>query len=239
MSLVFRQLFHHGTYTFTYLLGCGVTRRAVLIDPVLECADRDIKLLQELDLDIEYTLNTHIHGDHVRSCKLLKEKLGSNKEKDIVIKSIDGCKRSNGDICVSNNDIISFGNDLKIKCLDTPGHTLSDFSYYLEHGKDKYVFTGDALFVRGCGRTDFQEGSSENLYYSIVNQLFTLDDDTCVYPGHDYNGHSMTTIGEEKKHNPRIKAGTTLEQFQDIMENLNLRAPKNLEYNVSENLKSG
>jgi len=228
--MIFRQLFDRESCTYTYLLGDEGTRKAVLIDPVRELVDRDIQVLSELGLTLAYTLETHVHADHITGAGLLRSKLGSES----VISGRGGADCA--DHKVDHGDVLEVG-EIALQVLATPGHTNTCLSYYVpEQGM---VFTGDTLFIRGCGRTDFQEGSSEDLFCSVHERLFSLPETTKVFPGHDYKGRTMSTIAEEKQHNPRLGGGRSLEQFVAIMEGLNLSLPQKLAVAVPANQNCG
>mmetsp|Transcript_8260 Transcript_8260/g.13502 ORF Transcript_8260/g.13502 Transcript_8260/m.13502 type:complete len:238 (+) Transcript_8260:63-776(+) len=230
--LVFRQLFEKVSSTYTYLLGCTATRKALLIDPVLEMTQRDVQLVRELGFDLEYSLNTHMHADHVRSCEELKKQFPK-------LKSVHGDPEGKADILVKDNDVIACGKEIHLRCLHTPGHTPGCYCFFFNHENHPMVFTGDAMLVRKCGRTDFQNGSASDLYDSFTQKMYHLPAETLVYPGHDYDGFTVSTIEEEKKYNARCPEGQTREKFIEIMENLNLAPPKNIIYNVTENRKRG
>lgn len=225
--LLFRQLFESESSTFTYLLGDPAAGEAVLIDPVRETVARDLALVLELGLRLKYVLDTHIHADHVTGAGLIREQTGA---KTCVSK---GAHIECADIELKDGDELNFG-AFAIRSLATPGHTDSCMSYFCE-GR---VFTGDALLIRGTGRTDFQQGSSARLYDSITGKLFTLPPETLVYPAHDYRGHTASTIGEELAHNPRL-AGKTREQFVKIMSELKLDHPKKIHEALPANLGCG
>jgi len=228
-SLMFRQLYEPVSSTYTYLLADKDTKEAILIDPVLETVGRDLQQIEELGLTLKYCLNTHVHADHISGTALLKEKLPGCQS---VIAAVSGAK---ADIQLKEFDSISFGKR-KIYCIATPGHTNGCTSYILDDLSK--VFTGDALFIRGCGRTDFQQGSAETLFHSIHDKLYKWLPDGCeVYPGHDYKGMSVSSIAEEKKFNPRLSK--TKEQFVEIMKNLNLPPPKKLNESVPANMVDG
>ncbi len=229
-DLLFRQLFDRETCTYTYLLGDPETGEAVLIDPVRELVDRDVQLLSELDLFLRYTLETHVHADHVTASGTLRNKLGSRS----VLSKTGGADCA--DVQVSDGDTIQFGRHT-VEVITTPGHTNSCVSYYLR--EQGMLFTGDALFIRGCGRTDFQQGDANTLYRSIHDKVFTLPDDTAIYPGHDYKGRTRTTVSEEKRFNPRLGGGKTQAEFVEIMDNLNLSLPARLDVAVPANLSCG
>ncbi len=225
-----RQLFDATSSTYSYLLWDNNTQQAALIDSVQEHVDRDSKLINELGLSLKYLLETHIHADHITGSGKLKKHHFS--EVEIVIH-----KNSNSvcaDILAEHGDTILLG-DKTINMLHTPGHTNTDISYLI-YGA---VFTGDTLLIRGSGRTDFQSGNSETAYNSIINQLFTLHDDTIVYPGHDYNGFTVSSIGEEKILNPRLCKNKTSAEYIAIMDGMDLPKPKLIDQAVPSNMKCG
>lgn len=225
-AMIVRQLFDAETGTYTYLVADPDTRKAALIDPVLEQIERDLTLVRELDLDLAYVLETHVHADHVTAAGAIRERTGA--------KTVAGARGAPCvDIAVRHGDGIDLGR-LTIRVLETPGHTDDSLSFCLPG----VVFTGDALLVRGTGRTDFQNGDAGELFDSITRVLFVLADGTTVYPGHDYKGRTATTIGEEKAHNPRV-AGKTKEEFVTIMANLGLPPPKKLAIAVAANRACG
>ena len=228
--MLLRQLFDHETWTYTYLLADEASGEAVLIDPVIDQVERDIKLLKELGLKLAYTLDTHAHADHITGCDLLRKRLGSKA----AISATAGAKGA--DLLVKDGDRLRFG-AVELEVRATPGHT--DGCVTFVTGDHKHAFTGDALFIRGTGRTDFQQGSAQQLYRSIHDKIFTLPDDTIIWPAHDYRGLTFTTVGEEKLHNPRVGDGRTEAEFVEIMENLNLPAPKKLDVAVPANLHCG
>jgi sulfur dioxygenase len=226
-SLVFRQLFDTaGSSTYTYLLADRPGGDAVLVDPVVEQVDRDLKLVEDLGLKLKYVVNTHCHADHVTGSGLIKRKLPGVRS---VIAKDSGAK---ADVHVAHGDRVEFG-DAFLEVRATPGHTEGCLSYVC----DNMVFTGDALLVRGCGRTDFQGGSAETLYDSVHAQIFTLPDDTVVYPAHDYKGHRSSTVGEEKRLNPRLSKSKA--EFVEIMGNLGLPYPKKIDEALPLNLVCG
>jgi glyoxylase-like metal-dependent hydrolase (beta-lactamase superfamily II) len=224
--MIFRQLFDPESSTYTYLLGDETTRKALLIDPVREQVERDRKLLRELGLELAYVLDTHVHADHVTAAGLLREQTGA-----VTV----GGRRSAPcvDARLGHGDVLVMG-ALEVRVLETPGHTDDSVSYLV----GDRVFTGDALFVRGNGRTDFQNGDAGALYDSITGVLFALPDSTFVYPGHDYRGMTVTTIGEEKRWNPRF-AGKGREEFIRIMGSLDLPRPKRIQEAVPANRECG
>jgi len=223
-----RPLFDPESSTWTYILTDSATRKAAIIDPVIEQAERDYKMLQELGVTLTLILETHVHADHITGASKLKDLTGAQ-----IAYGADN-KVSGADKLLKDGEEIKFGNTT-LKALFTPGHTGGCVSYVAGNA----VFTGDALFIRGCGRTDFQEGSSEKLYDSVHGKLFALPDDTVVYPGHDYKGMLCSTIGEEKKHNPRLKLENDKNRFVEIMAGLKLSDPKKMDVAVPANLKAG
>lgn len=227
--MFFRQLFEAESSTYTYLLADEKTKEAILIDPVIETLARDKNLLIELGFDLKYILETHVHADHITSSAKLKEAFPQAKS---VVHKDAGTECA--DIFANDNDIFTFGY-YQIKVLSTPGHTNGCVSFYL----DGMVFTGDTLLIRGCGRTDFQQGSAESLYDSVTKKLFTLPDTTRVYPAHDYKGISCSSIYEEKSFNPRLGSNKSKEEFVEIMNSLKLNYPKKIQEAVPANLKCG
>ncbi|MCY1077832.1 MBL fold metallo-hydrolase [Archangium lansingense] len=224
--MIFRQLFDTESSTYTYLIGDEATRQAVLIDPVLEQADRDLQLVSELGLTLTHVFDTHVHADHVTASGVLRERTQCT-----VVGGVGGASCIN--VQVRHEDEVRVG-QLIFQVLATPGHTDDSVSYRL----GDRVFTGDALLVRGNGRTDFQNGNANQLYDSITRVLFSLPDETLVYPGHDYKGRTVTSIAEEKRHNPRL-TGKSREEFIHIMENLHLPKPKKLDLAVPANRECG
>lgn len=223
-----KQLFDSLSSTYTYLLFDSKSKEAVIIDPVLDKYERDSTLIKQLDLKLEYVLETHIHADHITSAFKFKEGFSSK------IAVSENAKASCVDIKLVDGQEIKFGS-LTLKAISTPGHTNTCTSFYYEG----LIFTGDTLLIRGCGRTDFQEGSAVNLYESVRNKIFTYPDDTTVYPAHDYNGFTSSTVGEEKLYNSRLSLDKTKEEFIEIMDNLNLDHPKKIKEAVPANLKCG
>jgi sulfur dioxygenase len=228
--MIFRQLFDATSSTYTYLLGCSETRNAVLIDPVFEQYDRDTALIRELDLDVRYVLDTHVHADHVTGAWLMREALKA----EIVLSARYDIKGV--DVPVDHGDVLAFGNcSLAVRA--TPGHTGGCVTY-VTAGQDM-AFTGDCLMIRGAGRTDFQAGDVHQMWHSIREQIFTLPDDCLIYPGHDYYGRTVSTVLEEKRFNPRIGGEAREEDFAGYMENLGLPHPKLLDIAVPANMQCG
>ncbi|XP_017279168.1 persulfide dioxygenase ETHE1, mitochondrial-like [Kryptolebias marmoratus] len=227
-GLLFRQLFEMESCTYTYLLADTKTREAVIIDPVLETIDRDLNLIKQLGLDLKVAVNTHCHADHITSSGLMKKRLVGLKS------AISKYSGAAADIHLSEGDKITFGKH-HLTVRKTPGHTDGCATFVL--GDQSMAFTGDALLIRGCGRTDFQQGSAPKLYESIHQKIFTLPDECLVYPAHDYLGQTVSTVGEERRFNPRLTK--TKEEFEKIMKNLNLPKPYKIDISVPANLVCG
>lgn len=227
-NLIFQQLFDAATWTYTYLLADAETKEAVLIDTVIENVERDLKLIDELGLDLKYVLDTHIHADHVTGSGKIRSARGV---KTAVPKNANvPC----ADLNLSEGDQIKFG-AFTIDVLETPGHTDASLSFVCED----MVFSGDALLIRGTGRTDFQSGSASDLYDSITKKLFKLPTDTKLYPGHDYKGFTSSTIEAEIQHNPRAGGGRSKEEFVKIMNDLKLAYPKKIDEALPANQACG
>jgi len=228
--MIFRQLYDRETCTYTYLFGCADRREAVLIDPVLEHVARDVSLLEELGLTLVATLETHVHADHITGGGLLRAQTGSkygvSAAGDVV----------GAELQLVDGDVVSFG-DHKLEVRATPGHTSTCLSYYLSDAG--MIFTGDALFIRGCGRTDFQEGDAGMLYRSVHEQILSLPEDTLIYPGHDYKGRTVSTVAEERAFNPRLGGGRSEEDFTALMDALKLDHPKKIDVAVPANQLCG
>lgn len=221
------QFFDPASSTYTYVLFDETTREAVIIDPVDDQLARDLSTLRELGLRLAWALETHAHADHITSAGLLAEHTGARTA------APEGCGIGTAAVQLKDGDLLRFGSE-QLKALHTPGHTAGSMSY-LWRG---HVFTGDTLLVNGCGRTDFQSGSAEALYRSLTQVLFALPDDTVVWPGHDYQGRTHSTIGAEKSGNVRV-AGKTLAEFVAIMDELHLPRPRRIDEAVPANLASG
>lgn len=223
-----RQLFDPKSSTYSYLLWDEQSREAAFIDSVKEQVERDRQLIEELKLNLKYLLETHIHADHITGAGDLRKHFGAQV---LVHKNSDSqC----ADKLLNDGDIIRL-NQESIKVLYTPGHTNTDISYVISGA----VFTGDTLLIRGSGRTDFQSGNPGEAYDSITGKLFVLPDSTTVYPGHDYNGFTASTIGEEKQYNPRVGNGKTREEYIKIMDGMDLPKPKMIDQAVPGNLQCG
>ena len=223
-----RQLFDPKSSTYTYLLWDAETREAALIDSVREKIERDSTLIRELGVQLKYLLETHIHADHITGAGELRKRFSA---KVIVHRNSNtDC----ADILVEGGERLELGSHT-IEVLYTPGHTNTDISFLI----DGAVFTGDALLIRGSGRTDFQSGDAGIAYDSIKEKLFTLADGTLVYPAHDYHGHTVTSIGEEKAFNPRLGNQTTREDYVKLMNALDLDKPKLIDEAVPGNLACG
>ena len=225
--MIFKQVFDQKSSTYTYIIASAEGREALIIDPVLENVEDYIKLLTELNLKLVKVIDTHIHADHVTGAGKLRDKtkcvtiMGEHTPTDAV------------EIKVKDEEIIKL-DQLKIKALYTPGHTSDSFSFLM----DNYLFSGDTLLINGTGRTDFQNGNSKDAYNSLFNRLLKLPDETLVYPAHDYKGEKVSTIGKEKKFNPRLQVNN-VEEYVEIMNNLNLKKPAAIDFNVANNLKLG
>ena len=225
--MIFKQLFDTKSSTYTYLIASAKGREAIIIDPVLENVDEYISHLKELDLKLVKVIDTHIHADHITGASKLKSNtncttiMGENSPAETV------------DIKLKDDGIIEI-DQLKIRAMFTPGHTSDSYSFLM----DKYLFSGDTLLINGTGRTDFQNGSSKDAYHSLFHKLLKLPEETILYPGHDYNGKKSSTIGKEKEHNPRLQV-ENVDQYIEIMSNLNLSKPKMIDHNISKNLKLG
>lgn len=226
--MIFRQLFEPVSSTYTYLLGCTDTGAAVLVDPVINAVDRDLQLLQALNLRLACTLDTHIHADHITAARVLKERTGSQ----IAAPAFDHLPCT--DVGMEEGRPLQVGS-IRIDGLHTPGHTDGHFAYVA----GERVFTGDALLIDGCGRTDFQNGDAAALYRSVTQKLFALADETLVYPAHDYSGRHVSSIAQERSRNPRVGAGRTLAEFERIMAGLNLPYPKFIDHAVPGNRQCG
>lgn len=230
VMVIFRQLFDPETSTYSYLLADEVSRKAVLIDSVSDQFDRDVRLLRELELELCYALETHVHADHVTASGRLRETLGAQ----VGVGEHAGV--GNADLQLKDGDVVQFGAHT-LEVMSTPGHTTGCVSYVCREAG--MAFTGDVLLIRGCGRTDFQEGNAAELFASVRDRLFALPDDTRIYPGHDYHGRMMSTVAEEKRFNLRIGLDKSRDEFVEIMNGLNLAYPKRMAVAVPANLESG
>ena len=225
--MLFHQLFDKNSSTYTYLIASSKGREALIIDPVLENIEQYIKILNDLDLKLVKVIDTHIHADHITAASKLKNKtncttiMGEHTPSDAV------------EIKVKDDEVIHV-DKLEIKVIYTPGHTKDSYSFLMNN----YLFSGDTLLINGTGRTDFQGGNSEDSYNSIFNRLLKLPEETLLYPAHDYNGQTVSSIGKEKKFNPRLQVDGVSE-YVDIMNNLNLSKPKLMDINVASNIKLG
>ena len=225
--MLFHQLFDKSSSTYTYLIASAKGREALIIDPVLENIEQYIKLLNDLDLKLVKVIDTHIHADHITAASKLKNKtncttiMGEHTPSDAV------------EIKVKDNEII-YVDKLEIKVIYTPGHTKDSYSFLM----NDYLFSGDTLLINGTGRTDFQGGNSEDSYNSIFNRLLKLPEETLLYPAHDYNGQTVSSIGKEKKFNPRLQVNG-INEYINIMNNLNLSKPKLMDINLASNIKLG
>ena len=225
--MIFKQLFDLKSSTYTYLIASSKGREALIIDPVLENVIEYIVLLKELDLRLVKVIDTHIHADHVT---------GASKLKDITKCSTimgDHTPAESVEIKVKDDEYIKL-EDLKIKAMYTPGHTSDSYSFLMNN----YLFSGDTLLINGTGRTDFQNGNSKEAYNSIFNKILKLPEDTFLYPAHDYKGEKVSTIGKEKKQNPRLQVNS-VDEYVEMMSNLNLKKPAQIDFNVKKNINLG
>ena len=225
--MIFKQLFDQKSSTYTYLIASSKGREALIIDPVLENVSDYIILLKKLDLRLVKVIDTHIHADHVT---------GASKLKDITKCSTimgDHTPADAVEIKVKDDEYINLEN-LKIKAMYTPGHTSDRYSFLM----DNYLFSGDTLLINGTGRTDFQNGDSKDAYNSIFNKLLKLPDETFLYPAHDYKGEKVSTIGKEKKQNPRLQV-SSVDEYVELMNNLKLKKPSEIDFNVAKNINLG
>lgn len=227
-NIIFHQLFEPESSTYTYIIADKKTKEAAIIDPVLETVDRDLKLIDELGLKLIYALDTHIHADHITGAGELRKRLG------IKTAVSSAAEVACVDIPLDDGQELLLG-DKTIKVIATPGHTNTCLTYAFEG----MIFTGDALLIRSCGRTDFQQGDSAKLYHSVREKLFKLPEDTVIYPGHDYRGHTSSTVGSEKRHNARLNERISLDDFKKIMSELKLANPKKIHEAVPANLACG
>ena len=225
--MIFKQLFDTKSSTYTYIISSGQGREALIIDPVIENVTEYINVLKELDLKLVKVIDTHIHADHITGASTLRD-----QTKCITIMG-EQTPAETVEIKVKDEEIIKL-DKLKIKALYTPGHTSDSYSFLM----DKYLFSGDTLLINGTGRTDFQNGNSKDAYNSLFNKLLKLPDETLLYPAHDYKGETVSTIGKEKKFNPRLQV-RNVEEYIEIMKNLNLKKPAEIDFNVASNLKLG
>ena len=225
--MIFKQLFDQKSSTYTYLIASSKGREALIIDPVLDNVSQYVQLLKELNLKLVKVIDTHIHADHIT---------GASKLNDITkCSTIMGAHTpaDSVEIKVKDDEYINLDN-LKIRAMHTPGHTSDSYSFLM----DNYLFSGDTLLINGTGRTDFQNGNAKDSYNSIFNKLLKLPDETLLYPAHDYKGEKVSSIGKERENNPRLQVDS-VEQYIEIMNNLDLKKPVSLEANVASNLKLG
>ena len=230
--MIFKQFFEPASSTYTYLIACPDTGQAVLIDPVLETFDRDMQAVRELGFKLAYTIETHIPADHITSALKLKALTGCQ----IAGPAMDNlpCR----DIGIEEGQVFSVGR-IALNPLFTPGHTDTHHAYLIDSNSYKMLFSGDALLIDACGRTDFQSGDAGTLYDSIHEKFFTLPDETLVYPGHNYEQRFLSSIGQEKSRNPRLHQGVSREQFVQIMNELKLPLPAKMDYSVPGNEMCG
>ena len=230
--MLFRQLFEPQSSAYTYLIGCERSREAALIDPVLETVERDLEVLESLGLTLGFTIETHLHADHVTGASRLRDRTGCR----CALPEKSGAE--DVDVAVKEGESIRIGG-LELKPLYTPGHTDDHHAYLLRSEDGARVFTGDALLIDGCGRTDFQGGDAATLYRSLHDKIFSLPDDTLVYPGHDYQQRRVSSVAQERLRNPRLGGGKTVEEFVAIMAGLNLPRPAKMDVAVPANRLCG
>jgi glyoxylase-like metal-dependent hydrolase (beta-lactamase superfamily II) len=228
--MIFRQLFEPETSSYTYLLGCAETRLALLIDPVLATAERDLAELADHGLTLSWTVETHIHADHVTGACRLRTETGCR------IAATPGTEGA--DTIVAEGVAIEAGS-VRLQPLPTPGHTDDHHCYFVEAQGTGRVFTGDTLLIDGCGRTDFQGGDAATLYRSVHDKIFSLPEDTLLYPGHDYQQRRVSSVAQERARNPRLGGGKTVEEFVAIMAGLGLPHPKQIDVAVPANRLCG
>ena len=223
--MIFRQLFDDTSSTYTYIISSGKGREALIIDPVIENTKKYINLLKEFNLKLVKVIDTHIHADHVSGLNELAKQtncfkvMGEQSASEVV------------DIKVKDNEKIKIEN-IELISMYTPGHTNCSYSFFM----NDRIFTGDTLLINGTGRTDFQNGNSVDQYHSLFDKILKLPDKTLVYPAHDYNGNKVSSIGEQKKNNPRLQVNSA-EQYAEIMNNLNLANPRMMDVAVPANIK--
>jgi sulfur dioxygenase len=230
--MLFRQLFEPQSSAYTYLVACDRTREAVLIDPVLETVERDLQVIEALGLTLRFTIETHIHADHVTGASRLRGQTGCR------CAAPEKSGAQHVDLPVREGEAIPVGS-LELRPLYTPGHTDDHHSYFLAGSESARVFTGDALLIDGCGRTDFQNGDAATLYRSVHEKIFALPADTLVYPGHDYQQRHVSTVAQELERNPRLGGGKSIEDFIAIMAGLDLPRPKKMDLAVPANRECG
>lgn len=230
--MIFRQLFEADSCTYTYLLACPDSAEAILIDPVLDTVERDLQVLKDMNLTLTATLETHVHADHLTGALRLKHRVNSK----IAYPAMDDLPCA--DIGVREGEAFKLGS-IELHPLFTPGHTAHHHAYLIDNPGAKMLFTGDALLIEGCGRTDFQSGDAEALYNSIQNKFFSLPDESLVYPCHDYEGRQISTIGQEKNRNPRLGGGKSKQAFVEIMNGLALPYPRKIDFAVPGNERCG
>jgi sulfur dioxygenase len=225
------QLFDPESSTYTYILFDVASRAAVVIDPVDSQLERDLDVMRQHELRVMFTVETHAHADHITSAGLLAEHTGAKTVAPA------GCSIDTASWQLKDGEVLEFGAQ-QLKAMHTPGHTAGSMCFFWDSQQGPQVFTGDTLLINGCGRTDFQSGSAQDMYSSLTDILFKLPESTTVWPGHDYKGQTKSTIGHEKRHNARI-AGKSLEEFVALMDGLNLPRPKRIDEPVPANRTSG
>jgi glyoxylase-like metal-dependent hydrolase (beta-lactamase superfamily II) len=230
--VIFKQLLEADSSTYTYLIGCRETGKAILIDPVLDTVERDLQVLRDLGLELAATLETHVHADHLTGAKRLKQQTGCR----IACPAMLALRCA--DIGINEGQAFGVGT-LQLQPLFTPGHTDHHHAYLMDNGALKMLFSGDALLIEACGRTDFQSGDAGELYNSIHNKFFSLPDETLVYPAHDYEGRHVSSIAQEKSRNPRLGKGRSKADFIALMDGLDLPYPRKIDFAVPGNEACG
>lgn len=230
--MIFRQLLEPDTCSFTYLLSCSETGKTALIDPVLDTVERDLEVLEQLGLKLDYTIETHMHADHLTGAGSLRDRTGCR----VAYPGVETPECA--DIALREGEVFKIGT-VELHPIFAPGHTSHHYVYLLDNGTQKMLFTGDVLLIDGCGRTDFQSGDPGALYDAITGKLFTLPDETLVYPGHDYEGRRVSSIGQEKTRNPRLGGGKSREEFIQIMKEMDLPYPRKIDFAVPGNQQCG
>lgn len=228
--MIFKQLIDYETSTYSYIIADEKSGEAVIIDPVFENAVRDEKLIMELWLSVKYFLDTHVHADHITWSSRLKEIL-ETWEIGVWAKNT---WVTHNNLFLEEGQILTVW-DIEIQVLETPGHTNGCVSYLI----NDMIFTGDVILVRGSWRTDFQSGSNKSMFHSVREKIFTLPDTTIIYPAHDYNGFTNSSVWEEKLYNPRLNLENSYEEFEEIMKNLQLPYPKKLDESLPANMRCG
>lgn len=230
--MIFKQLIEVDSSTYTYLVACPDTRKAILIDPVLDTVERDLQILKDHDLTLIATLETHVHADHLTGARRLKQRTGCEIACPAMLQL--HC----ADVGIQEGTPFMVGG-IQLHPLFTPGHTDHHHAYLIDTPVQKLLLTGDALLIDACGRTDFQSGNAGDLYNSVHNKFFSLPDETLVYPAHDYEGRFVSSIAQEKARNPRLGKGRSKQDFVELMDGLDLPYPRKIDFAVPGNEACG